>query len=307
MSTNRKFAFLSSIFACLTAVAGRCDDSNVHLRVSIPYDCILQNEIVVNATVEIVNKGSSPIVVSEPGNLDRTQIVWVPWRKGKELEHVGFDSATGASYGRTPLELFSKTGIRSGMPTAGSISVRPGSRHFEDKALVGCDWECALQTGPDEIEPVFLASPGRIVRGLKVKVHPMQRRASDFPRVYYTNSALGRGSALRPSEISVRLVELNGERFLYLESGVRFCRLIPGMNYMYALVLADDEQRTISVRCADASVAEYRFGLREFRVLSGPPEMIPWVWAANVKTNKPPMSPPRNSIGPALRAPVQDS
>jgi len=223
-----------------------------------------------SAHMKVVNNGRESISVLDGHYADRLQIRWVPvWSNATSsaMRNHRFVLAEWLSDLTSMNEKARLAGRR--------VSVlSPGDFCESDNLTVGTEWGMALHFAGEVsmLQPILYLGDGRIVRGEPVSIRVNRQFVSDCTKVLsYPIAAAIQGHVVEAS--------IDSERFLFLSTNFRFCRIPPETTYSISH-RQESDSAYLTVRF-EGKYAPLEFRLKDYQVTSGDPETVPWIWARN--------------------------
>ena len=259
------------------------------IQVEFPYPIYLADEQF-NYNITVTNTKVNAFPLKDGRLFDGKQLVWIPHRDGREIEFSG-NTAFGdedGSFERSPLEVVGPD-LRNWSIILQDREVLQPGQSKEFLTSTGGMWLDTLPH-PDSLVP-YLLTTDRLLVGAPVPIQVDPRRVRDFPAIKTDGDARTQGRSFHE-------VMLDGERYVYTDSGYRMCRIPAGLNYK--IVLSLDEipgknggswtRRTMTVKFLGATEPDYVGVLQTSETWSGTAQTDPKLWAKSLPkpANQPP-------------------
>jgi hypothetical protein len=251
------------------------------IQVEFPYPIYLADEQF-NYSITVTNTTANAFPLKDGRLFDGKQLVWIPHRDGREIEFSGntaFGDENG-SFERSPLEVVGHD-LRNWSIILQDREVLQPGQSKEFLTSTGGMW-LDTQPHPDSLVP-YLLTTDRLLVGAPVPIQVDPRRVRDFPAIKTDGDARTQGRSFHE-------VMLDGERFVYTDSGYRMCRIPTGVNYK--IVLSLDEipgknggswtRRTMTVKFLGATEPDYVGVLQTSETWSGTAQTDPKLWAKSL-------------------------
>ena len=241
------------------------------LEVEIPYDTILPTEILF-VSLRIENRGEDSIKVITGGLNDSLQLVWIPCEGGKPVERPG--NLLTFSYKKTPTESFSE----SNLTIYETETLGSGETYEADRVQVhhSLTWNLPTAQNEAEFQPAFYGGEGKVIYGDPFKIKLLSRPPSSFKKVFSTTFTAG-GDAHIPFEVYE--VPIEGERYLFNNTGVRFCRVPPNVAYSISFRQeGSPPEYFTTVDFDEPALESHIFSWRTYELVSASPATVPWLF-----------------------------
>lgn len=240
------------------------------LEVHLPYATILPAEIF-PVSFELTNKGDEPIRVITGGLNDSLQLVWIPWRDGKSEKRSG--ALLTSMYRESPVETFRDTNL----DIYETKEIGPGETFEADRVFVRTlSWNLPEDRSETEFRPAFYGGKGKIIYGDPFKIKFVPKSLKSFQKVFETTFTAG---GTRPIPFEIYEIPINGETYLFNNTGIRFCRIPPGSKYSVSFQQLDDPlEYSTTVIFDDPSLEPHVFSWRQYQLVSASRETVPWLF-----------------------------
>lgn len=235
--------------------------------ITSPYPTVLATEQYRTKMV-IENLGEESLTIIEDGWNDVVQIAWVPWGEAGIVASQGRNRV--GSFVVSPAE----TMRDSNFDYASSLQLLdPGETYQSDEVLIEIGEKNIVSGGKHRFSPVFFGGKGRLIYGQPVEFNVIYKGVTSFTKVFEADFKSGLGSF----PFGVYLVPIDGENYLFGSTGIRFCRIPPGVDYDITMDFPEGEH-IMTVTFDDPKLEPLVYSWRQYRFISGSPETVPWLF-----------------------------
>jgi hypothetical protein len=253
------------------------------IQVDFPYPIYLADEQF-NYNITVTNTTANAFPLKDGRIFDGTQLVWIPYRDGREIEFSGSTAFgdEGGSFERSPLEVAGPDLRNWSLILQNREVLQPGqSKEFLTSN--GGMW-LDTQPHPDSLVP-YLLTTDRLLVGPRFAIRVDSRRVGDFPVVTWEGEA-------HSTTRDFREVELEGERFLFLgkNGNYRLCRIPRGLQYNVRLSLDEIPatkggawvRQTLTVSFPGSNEPDFVGMLQVPQTIHGTAQTDPKLWAKSL-------------------------
>jgi hypothetical protein len=239
-----------------------------HVGVELPYHTILLDELLhVRLTVE--NFGEEPLAIVEDGQNDGLQLMWIPWKDSGPDSRPGRIPGVG-NYRESPLELVSE----GNLDIHGWKELEKGEKyHVERLHAPSIKAAYPPNLGSFRLMPAMYVGDNRVVYGTPVGLTVIDRVTTDFLLVFEDTFTTGRSTL----PIRIYRVSIEGETYLYNNTGVRFCRIPPDTGFAVDFK-QEGLERVTTVTFDDPALNPHVFSWRKYQLVSASRETVPWLF-----------------------------